>query len=220
MIVALYARVSTAGQDPDNQVVRLRAAAEARGYEIQGVYIDVASGADARRPELDRMLASAKLGEVLRLRPEDIREDYIMVKGKGPLGGKPRRIPFHRDTARVMALYARHRDGLIAEARRRYPKSTVVPDSLIIRIHGGRLYEYEEDGWGWDKSFLIPLREACGFHFTNHTLRRTFGRALWQAGVPVETISKLLGHDTTEVTLRYIGVDMDHMRSAMEACPI
>lgn len=158
--------------------------------------------------------------EVLRLRPEDIREDYIMVKGKGPLGGKPRRIPFHRDTARVMALYARHRDGLIAEARRRYPKSTVVPDSLIIRIHGGRLYEYEEDGWGWDKSFLVPLREACGFHFTNHTLRRTFGRALWQAGVPVETISKLLGHDTTEVTLRYIGVDMDHMRSAMEACPI
>ena len=67
MIVALYARVSTAGQDPDNQVVRLRAAAEARGYEIQGVYIDVASGADARRPELDRMLASAKLGEVRRV---------------------------------------------------------------------------------------------------------------------------------------------------------
>ena len=64
MIVALYARVSTAGQDPDNQVVRLRAAAEARGYEIQGVYIDVASGADARRPELDRMLAAAKLGEI------------------------------------------------------------------------------------------------------------------------------------------------------------
>ena len=67
MIVALYARVSTAGQDPDNQVVRLRAVAEARGYEIQGVYIDVASGADARRPELDRMLASAKLGEVRRV---------------------------------------------------------------------------------------------------------------------------------------------------------
>ena len=67
MIVALYARVSTAGQDPDNQVVRLRAAAEARGYGIQGVYIDVASGADARRPELDRMLASAKLGEVRRV---------------------------------------------------------------------------------------------------------------------------------------------------------
>lgn len=64
---ALYARVSTAGQDPDNQVLRLTAVAQARGYDIQDVYTDVASGADARRPELDRMICVAQCGEIDRI---------------------------------------------------------------------------------------------------------------------------------------------------------
>ena len=40
------------------------------------------------------------------------------------------------------------------------------------------------------------------------------------ADMPVETILNLLEHYTIEVTPRCIGVDMDHVRSAMEACPI
>lgn len=60
MIVALYARVSTPGQDPDNQVNRLLDIAKARDYAEYKTYIDVASGAKARRPALDRMLDDAK----------------------------------------------------------------------------------------------------------------------------------------------------------------
>lgn len=60
ILVALYARVSTEEQTVDNQIIRLKEVAEARGYEIFGVYVDTASGANARRPQLDRMLADAK----------------------------------------------------------------------------------------------------------------------------------------------------------------
>lgn len=60
MIVALYARVSTPGQDPDNQINRLLDIAKARDYGEYKTYIDVASGAKARRPALDRMLDDAK----------------------------------------------------------------------------------------------------------------------------------------------------------------
>ena len=63
MKVALYARVSKAddSQDPENQVIRLREYAEGRGWEVYGEpYIDYASGADAFRPALDRMMSDAR----------------------------------------------------------------------------------------------------------------------------------------------------------------
>lgn len=64
--VALYARVSTAGQDPDNQMERLRSVYFARGYEtgMHHEYIDHASGANWRRPSLDAMMNDAKNGKI------------------------------------------------------------------------------------------------------------------------------------------------------------
>jgi len=51
--VALYARVSTKDQTTDNQLIRLRQVAAARDYDIIGEYLDVASGADPKRPQLE-----------------------------------------------------------------------------------------------------------------------------------------------------------------------
>jgi DNA invertase Pin-like site-specific DNA recombinase len=61
MKVALYARVSKAdeSQDPENQLLHLRAHAKDRDLEVFDEYVDMASGADANRPELDRMIADA-----------------------------------------------------------------------------------------------------------------------------------------------------------------
>ncbi len=60
---ALYARVSTADQTPENQLIELRKLAEQRGFEAVKEYIDHGiSGTRARRPGLDAMLADARLG--------------------------------------------------------------------------------------------------------------------------------------------------------------
>lgn len=67
MIVALYARVSTDDQTTDNQIIRLREIAKARGYMIYNEYTDVASGANTRRPQLDRMMADAKAGKIHKI---------------------------------------------------------------------------------------------------------------------------------------------------------
>ncbi len=54
---ALYVRVSTHGQHPENQLIALRKYAEARGLEVLAEYVDVGqSGAKASRPELDRLM--------------------------------------------------------------------------------------------------------------------------------------------------------------------
>ena len=65
MRAALYARVSTPAsskratrdgdrerQDPEVQLLKLRAYAQARGWEVIGEYVDRKSGADPNRPAL------------------------------------------------------------------------------------------------------------------------------------------------------------------------
>lgn len=67
MKVALYARVSTREQTTDNQLLRLREVAKSRGYEVAGEYLDTASGADPKRPQLEAMLSAAKHGQISRI---------------------------------------------------------------------------------------------------------------------------------------------------------
>ncbi len=59
---ALYPRVSTVDQHPENQLLDLRAMAAQRGLEIVAEYTDTISGAKARRPGLDQLLADARRG--------------------------------------------------------------------------------------------------------------------------------------------------------------
>ena len=58
---ALYMRVSTVDQHPENQAHELRKFAEQRGYEIVREYVDHGiSGAKVRRPQLDKLLSDAR----------------------------------------------------------------------------------------------------------------------------------------------------------------
>jgi DNA invertase Pin-like site-specific DNA recombinase len=56
----LYMRVSTLDQHPETQAHDLRQMAAQRGYTIQHEYRDIISGAKARRPGLDQLLADAR----------------------------------------------------------------------------------------------------------------------------------------------------------------
>ena len=57
---AIYCRVSTADQHPETQLYDLREMAKQRGYEIVREYSDVISGAKAKRPGLDAVMADAR----------------------------------------------------------------------------------------------------------------------------------------------------------------
>jgi DNA invertase Pin-like site-specific DNA recombinase len=65
MNVAIYARVSTDGQDPELQLSALRAHTVNRGWTIVGEYVDRGfSGAKEKRPALDQMLRIAWDGQI------------------------------------------------------------------------------------------------------------------------------------------------------------
>ncbi len=62
--VALYARVSTDDQEPENQLRDLRAYCAQRGWTVSAEYVDKGiSGAKDRRPSLDRMMAACRARE-------------------------------------------------------------------------------------------------------------------------------------------------------------
>jgi DNA invertase Pin-like site-specific DNA recombinase len=61
--VVLYLRVSTLDQHPETQVLDLRQMATQRGYEIVQEYTDRISGAKAKRPGLEQLLADARRGQ-------------------------------------------------------------------------------------------------------------------------------------------------------------
>ena len=60
MRCALYARVSTLDQEPENQLAELRRYSEARGWTAVEYVDRGVSGAKDRRPALDQLLADAK----------------------------------------------------------------------------------------------------------------------------------------------------------------
>src|SRR5713226_5769822 len=59
MKAAIYARVSTLDQEPENQLAELRRYAEARGWTAVEYVDKGVSGAKDRRPALDRLIADA-----------------------------------------------------------------------------------------------------------------------------------------------------------------
>lgn len=155
--------------------------------------------------------------EVIRLRTRDIdwQEHLMQVTGKGPIGGKPRIIPLVPETEEAIRSWSELRGQWVELCRQRFPRSFRDPEELIVWMKAGKLHPYSEEGYGLDKVVTLKISSEIGFNFSNHTLRRTFGRALYRADVPVATIAQILGHESTEVTLRYIGVGVDDMRDAM-----
>jgi len=60
---ALYMRVSTVDQHPETQLHDLRGLAAQRGFHVVQEYTDKISGAKAKRPGLDQLLADARRGK-------------------------------------------------------------------------------------------------------------------------------------------------------------
>lgn len=60
MKAALYARVSTGHQDPENQVLKLREFAAASSYHLVSEYIDIESGKSSGRKQFRQMMHDAR----------------------------------------------------------------------------------------------------------------------------------------------------------------
>jgi integrase len=144
--------------------------------------------------------------EIPRIRLDDIdqRNEIVTVKGKKWTW---RSVPYGADTSQVLDRWMAYRDEIIAQHR-----DVKDPGILVIVPYRGRLNPI---GRTAIDSRVRAVSDRVGFHFSNHTLRRTWARQGWEYGVPVETLCMILGHKDTSQTLRYIGAPIDDMRKGM-----
>ncbi len=139
----------------------------------------------------------------------------VIVHGKGPHGGKLYAISPHVDTAPVLQDHEAWRREKVDLARRFGWDEDVVPDYVFLANRQGDLGPYHSgtilDGW------LRDVERESGVHIGgHHTLRRSGGRKLWMAGVSVETVSRILGHESLDMTVRYLGIGISDMAEAQE----
>ncbi len=116
--VALYARVSTSdkGQDPETQLLALRAYAARRGFVPAGEYVDYASGTRDNRPQYQALLTAARKRQV----------DVVLVW---------RYDRFARSTqALVQALHEFHRLGVDFISHQENIDTTTPQGELIFTV--------------------------------------------------------------------------------------
>jgi len=138
------------------------------------------------------LLQGTRRIEVVRITVFDaqqaLRTGVLKVNGKG---NKIREIPLHPGFAEALRAYlGQHADN--------------AGDDRLLRIGKEQVYKN-----------VVAFSLRFGRRFSTHTLRRTFGRNLWLRGIPIETISELMGHASTDMTRLYLGLNLSDMRKAI-----
>jgi integrase len=149
----------------------------------------------------------ARLGEACRLTWDKVRLPLDAV-GEVELcskTGKPRTVPL---TARA--------DRLLRELYDRRPEGQ--PRVFLVRTVGTHWRGTRPQA----KPFTNPhgawytAVEAANLHDLRvHDLRHTFSSRLVQRGVPLQTVSQLLGHASLKMTLRYAHLATANLREAV-----
>mgnify|MGYP000887685724 CR=1 FL=1 len=172
------------------------------------------------RPGLERMIVHCELDlgmrrcEVERLKVSDFqsgRPRQIFIHGKGRNGGKYRSISWHPQTEHILNEFLEFRGREIEKAREKDPM-VKIPGDLLLYERGGKLQAYKKTAID---NILEDISARVGFKFSNHDLRRTCGRMMYRGGVKIEEIARIFGHSDTRTTMRYLGLDMEDMSSAM-----
>jgi integrase len=138
------------------------------------------------------LLQGTRRIEVVRMTIFDaeqaLRTSVLKVNGKG---SKIREILLHPGFAEALRAYL----GQYADSAR---------DDRLLPIGKEQVYKN-----------VVDFSLRFGRRFNTHTLRRTFGRNLWLRGIPIETISELMGHSSTDMTRLYLGLNLSDMRKAI-----
>lgn len=144
-------------------------------------------------------------GELFSLewRDIDFLHNRLTVRAAAAKGAKPRYIPLNATARDVLQRWQKqHKHG------DKEPAGYVFPGD-----EGKRL---DNIASSWRK-----LTTDAELHdFTFHDLRHTFATKALQAGADIVTLSKLLGHGSLKMTLRYSHVTDEALTAAVDRLPV
>lgn len=184
-------------------VAAIRQHARALGTETELIY---SLGVDNGLRSIDmRRLTVQNAHELLK-----VKHSTIIGKGRG--GGKPGHLELSRMTERPLSQYLAMRQDWARAALKESDRLIVLPTTEGLR-------PVSQD---YIANKITRLSEVSGIHFRTHDLRRTYGHRLHLAGVPIETIARLMRHESIDQSFKcYIGILGDELRAAQDRliCP-
>lgn len=166
---------------------------EARKYAVMQQY--------AKRIVLILFHTAMRLGEVLNLKWDNIKEGRIVLRRSETKPKKEKVIPLTDSLKRIF------------EEIRKEEKDDVY--ILPLRRRSGKMRA------GWADSIIKRIREYSGiqdfiFHNLRHTASTIMVSEALGKGVGLADIMKILGHSKIETTMKYLHADDSRMRKAME----
>lgn len=143
--------------------------------------------------------AGLRVGELVALEMGDVevseRKGQVMVRyGKG---GKQRPVPLNSDARKAVSDWLEVRQG--------------AGDHLLLGKSGTPLSERGAQYLVCKYAKAARL-DGC----SPHTLRHTFGKSLVDAGVGLEQVATLMGHESLETTMIYVTPSTQDLANAIE----
>lgn len=140
-----------------------------------------------------------RLHELCNMKMNDVQGDYFKFIGKG---NKERVVPLSESVKKSINDYLQVRKGKT--------------DYLFISERGSQISKIQVERIM--NQFLSQLESDK--KITTHGLRKTYATLLYNAGTPIATISKLLGHSSLNTTMIYLGITDKDLAEANNNNPL
>lgn len=176
-----------------------------------------------RETALVELLLSSwcRVSEVAQIQLSDMAEDEILVHGKGE---KDRTVYLNAKAQLSLSTYLNERkdSNPYLFARAKYAgnvrmMSTGIKNGTACEWYKNPKLVSEEDGIdrGTIESIIRNIGKRAGVSNTHpHRFRRTGATLALKAGMPLITVSKLLGHASIGVTQVYLDISDDELEEA------
>lgn len=134
-----------------------------------------------------------RLGEVLRLRVQDIDPARMVLWVRQGKGQKDRAVPLGTSLLGELPIYGAGRQ----------------PAEYLFASYRGQPF----DAGTLQRPFRKAVIQAgLTKHVTLHTLRHCYATHMLEAGTDLVTLQRLLGHSDLRTTMRYLHVRVDHLK--------
>ncbi|SPZ51150.1 site-specific tyrosine recombinase XerC [Sarcina ventriculi] len=142
-----------------------------------------------------------RISDILRLRVRDVKgKDYISLREKKTK--KQRIFPITPMLKKELKKYyeEKHEDEFLIKSQKGY-------NNAISRVRAYKI--------------LSEAGKVLGlYNLGTHTLRKTFGYQFYTQYKDVVTLQKIFNHSNPAITLRYIGVEQNHINNMIKGFKI
>ena len=183
----LHPKRAATGQNPGRKRPALPEYLEQ--HEVEGL-IRLAPNAAARLLMLIQWRAGLRISEALDLERRDVQVDvdHPTLRVRHGKGNRARLVPVHPELGAALRVTLDYQRDPRQETRlvgvRRSQASAWIEDA-VQRAIGAGVFE-------------------AGRHVSSHTLRHSYARHLLAHGVPINVLSRWLGHRSLSTTLIYL----------------